>query len=619
LLLDGLTVVLVGEARPLRFAARALGDLGARVLGPAGSGAVDELDDLWLGVPEPLPAGPFAADVVLAERGADLGGLTAAAIVRCAAAGATAPRSGEQLGEREATAAGGVAIAVGDPERSPLPLPVGCVDAFAGTHLAAAAIAALLDGIRETDVAVTDVLASLVAVNEKICLPYGAPWYRSGRRASGSGGCYPYALFEAADGLFCMIGRTDRDWAALLGAMGDPAWARGEGFDDPRVVARLYADMADAWVGAWVGEHSREELMATLTPLDFACAPVLRPDEVLELPALAGRWRTAVAADGATVRVPGAPFDVEPAAGEAGETERAPLVLDLSWIWSGPSVSVGLADLGATVVKVESAARPDNSRLRGAPLGFEAHPQAPRYELSQYFQVLNRGKHSVELDLKSASGRERLQALAARADVIVENLSPGVMDRWGIAPEAVHATNPGCVFVSMRGYRAHPSTAGLRAYAPALSSAAGFEQLVGYPGEAPLGAMSVAFSDGLAAATGQLLVLAGLWRRRQGGTGAAITLSQHETALLANGRNVVADQLGRLGSGLEPLADEGHVVGAEELPTSPWVSAELFGNVEPRWLDPVRAARLPWRREGELPPLSGPAPELGADSAAFGA
>lgn len=614
MLLGGLTVVLAGEARPLRFAARALSDLGARTF--AGVAAGDELDELWLGRPAPLPAGPPAADLVLAERGADLGSLgSAAAVVRYGAAGAGAPRAGDRLGEREVTAAGGVAIAVGDPERAPLPLPDGCVDAFLGTHLAAAAIAGLLDGVAETDVGGADALAALVAINEKICLPYGAPWFRSGRRASGSGGCYPYALFEAADGLFCLIGRTDRDWAALLRAMGDPAWARAEGFGDPRVVARLHADEADARVGEWVGRRSREELMATLTPLDFACAPVLRPDEVLELPALSDRWRPGTAAEGTAVRSPGAPFDLEPVAGEGGERERPPLVLDLSWIWSGPAVSVGLADLGATVVKVESATRPDNSRLRGAPVGFEPHPQAPRHELSRYFQVLNRGKQSVELDLKTAAGLERLQALAARADVIVENLSPGVMDRWGISPPAVHSVNPGCVFVSMRGYRPHPSTAGLRAYAPALSSSAGLEQLVAYAGEAPLGAMSVAFSDGLAAATGQMLVLAGLWHRRRAGAGAAITLSQHETAVLANGRNIVADQLGRRADGLEPLADESHVVGAEDLAHSPWVSAELFGTLRPRWLGEVRAARLPWRRDGELEPLTGPAPELGADSA----
>jgi crotonobetainyl-CoA:carnitine CoA-transferase CaiB-like acyl-CoA transferase len=623
-LLGDLTVAVLGPARPLRFAARCLADLGARTpAAPAALAACDELDDLWLGVPEPLPAGTRNVDVALAERGTDLGGLEARAVVRYAPAGATAPRAGEELDERGVTAAGGVAIAVGEPGRPPLPLPEGAVDALAGTHLAAAAIAALLDGTGETEVAGVDALAALVAVNQQIYLPYGLPWMRAGRRASGNGSCYPYSLFPARDGLFCMIGRTDRDWRALLGAMGDPEWGREERFRDPRVVGRLHSDAADEKVAPWVASLTREELMERLSAVDFASAPVLRPDEVLELPALRGRWRRERHGE-AEVRAPGRVFDVVPAplgvgenAASAARAAEPPLVLDLSWVWSGPAVSVGLADLGATVVKVESSSRPDNTRLRGAPVGFEPAPGAPPMELSRYFHALNRGKRSVELDLKSEDGRARLRELAARADVIVENLSPGVMDRWGVSPSQVHSFNPGCVFVSMRGYRAHPTTAGLRAYAPALSSAAGLEHLVAYPGEAPLGAMNIAYSDGLASVQGLMLVLAGLWRRRVGGAGAAIELSQHEAAILANGRGVVASQLGRLGDGLEPFAAGADVVGAEQLPGSPWVSADLFGTVRSRWLGEVSVARLPWRRDGALPDLGAAGPELGADSSAF--
>jgi hypothetical protein len=341
---------------------------------------------------------------------------------------------------------------------------------------------------------------------------------------------------------------------------------------------------------------------------------------VLELPALRERWRVGDS-DGKSVRSPGPVFDAvpapPPAAAAASDDDEPPLVLDLSWVWSGPAVSVGLADLGATVVKVESSTRPDNTRLRGAPVGFEPPPGAPPLELSRYFHALNRGKRSVELDLKSEGGRARLRELAARADVIVENLSPGVMERWGVAPAAVHSFNPRCVFVSMRGYRAHPTTAGLRAYAPALSSAAGFEHLVAYPGEAPLGAMNIAFSDGLAAAQGLMLVLAGLWRRRASGAGSAIELCQHEAAILANGRNLLASQLGRLGEGLEPFAAGDQVVGVEQLPEAPAVSAELFGSVSSRWLGEVAVARLPWRRDGALPELGPAGPELGADSSEF--
>jgi crotonobetainyl-CoA:carnitine CoA-transferase CaiB-like acyl-CoA transferase len=608
-LLEGLTVAVAGSARPLRFAARCLADLGAEVVATTSPG--DAIDDAWLGTHPPLPGGG-SFDVLLAERGAGTGSLAARATVRFIPVGSEAEHSAEPLDERGLTAAGGIAVAVGDPERPPLPLPEGVVDSFVGTHLAAAAIAVLLDGVAETEVGGIDAVASLVGVNQHIYLPYGAPWRRDGRRASGGGGAYPYTLYEAADGLFCMIGRTERDWRALLAAMGDPEWGSEERFRDPRLVGRHQAVAADERIGAWTAGLTRAELRQKLGAVDFACASVLRPEEVLELPALRERWRR-LDGDDAPI-APGVPCDVETAPAPAPEPGRRPLVLDLAWVWSGPAVSVGLADLGCEVVKVESRTRPDNTRLRGAPVGFEPPPGTSPLELSRYFNALNRGKCSVELDLKTEAGKARLRELADRADVIVENLSAGVMDRWGVSPAAVHETNPGCVFVSMRGYRAHPSTDGLRAYAPALSSAAGMEHPIAYPGEAPLGMMTVAFSDGLAAATGLMLSLAGLWNRARGGGGAAIELSQHEAAILANGRNIVASQLGGTGDGLEPLGDDAPLVEAEELPRSPWISPDLFGEVVSPHLGPVSVSRLPWRRDGHFPELGGPGPELGADT-----
>jgi crotonobetainyl-CoA:carnitine CoA-transferase CaiB-like acyl-CoA transferase len=93
------------------------------------------------------------------------------------------------------------------------------------------------------------------------------------------------------------------------------------------------------------------------------------------------------------------------------------LVLDLSWVWSGPAVSVALADVGATVVKIEHASRPDNSRMRGRPTATAISTEAPPLELSCYFQALNRGKLSVALDLKSADGSGLGAGLAVRTVV----------------------------------------------------------------------------------------------------------------------------------------------------------------------------------------------------------
>jgi crotonobetainyl-CoA:carnitine CoA-transferase CaiB-like acyl-CoA transferase len=136
------------------------------------------------------------------------------------------------------------------------------------------------------------------------------------------------------------------------------------------------------------------------------------------------------------------------------------------------------------------------------------------------------------------------------------------------------------------------------------------EALVRYPGEPPTGAMTIAFADAMAASQGLLLSLAGLRARMVRGHGTAIELSQFETAIFANGHNIVAAQLGGAPA-IEPLDDEGVVIGADRLTGSPWLSPDLFGPVRPRRLAPVTVARLPWRRDGQFPPLGAAGPELG--------
>ena len=609
-LLEGLTVAVLGDARPIRVAGRWLGDLGARVVGRASSGGT-EADDLWLGPLEQVSS-DGRADLLLAEHGADPRGPEGAVTVRYAGTGSRAGSPRQRLAERTLAAVGGVAVAVGDPGRPPLPLPDGCLDAMIGAHIAAAGLAALLDDVGDTEVSGADVVAWAVATNLHLYLPYGLPWHRAGRRASGSGGCYPYGLFDAADGIYCLIGRTDRDWRSLLTAMGEPAWARGTAFQDPRTLGRKYPERADAYVDRWTARHTRAELTDITARHAFPGGPVLTPHEVLAVPSIGDRWRTVGHGD-AAVRVPGAPFDVTTSNGGAPPPPpfRDLLVLDLSWVWSGPAVGVGLADLGATVIKIESSTRPDNTRTRGSPEVEQVSPEAPPLEVTPYFHALNRGKRSASLNLSTEGGRSLLWNLAARADVIVENLTPGVMGHFGIAPDRLLRANPGCVFLSMPGYRGHVTTQGLRAYAPVLSGGAGIESLIAYPGEPPVGAMTFGFSDANAASAGLLLALAGLHARRARGVGSEISLSQLDAAVLANGHNIAAAQLGGGTVGLKPLDDADHVTTAEDLPSSPWISSDLFATVRSPWLGDIRVARLPWRRDGELPMAGGAGPELG--------
>jgi crotonobetainyl-CoA:carnitine CoA-transferase CaiB-like acyl-CoA transferase len=117
------------------------------------------------------------------------------------------------------------------------------------------------------------------------------------------------------------------------------------------------------------------------------------------------------------------------------------LVLDFTTLLPGPLATFMLAEAGAEVVKVE---RPGGEDMRHFP------PRAGN--TSAPFAVLNGGKRSLFVDLKSEEGRRELEPLLRRADVIVEQFRPGVMDRLGLGYEAVKALNPGVVYCSISGY-----------------------------------------------------------------------------------------------------------------------------------------------------------------------
>jgi len=204
-----------------------------------------------------------------------------------------------------------------------------------------------------------------------------------------------------------------------------------------------------------------------------------------------------------------------PAAGGA-QALAGVRVLDLSRLLPGPACSLLLADHGAEVVKVEDTGSGD--AMRGA---------APAA-----FAALNRGKRSVRLDLKTAGGRDALERLAARADVLLESFRPGVMDRLGVGYAVLRARNPGLVWCALTGYgQEGPDRAraghdlNYQARAGALAPVAGAAPT---PGPVPLGDLSGA----LHAAFG---ILAALRARDRTGRGQRVdvALTESVVALLA--------------------------------------------------------------------------------------
>ncbi|MFZ4535353.1 CaiB/BaiF CoA transferase family protein [Propionivibrio sp.] len=116
-------------------------------------------------------------------------------------------------------------------------------------------------------------------------------------------------------------------------------------------------------------------------------------------------------------------------------------VLDLTRLLPGPFATLHLADLGADVIKIEDTGAGDYARTAGSGHG-----------VINYFQLINRNKRSLSLDLKQAAGVEVFMRLAASADVIIESFRPGVVDKLGIGYAAVAALNPRIVYCAITGY-----------------------------------------------------------------------------------------------------------------------------------------------------------------------
>lgn len=117
-------------------------------------------------------------------------------------------------------------------------------------------------------------------------------------------------------------------------------------------------------------------------------------------------------------------------------------VLDFSTLLPGPMASLILAEAGALVLKIERPGGGDDMRGYAVPFG----------EASVNFALLNRGKDSLCLDLKTPADRDRLRPYLQAADVLIEQFRPGVMDRLGLGYEAVRGINPAIVYCSITGY-----------------------------------------------------------------------------------------------------------------------------------------------------------------------
>lgn len=151
------------------------------------------------------------------------------------------------------------------------------------------------------------------------------------------------------------------------------------------------------------------------------------------------------------------------------------LVIDLTRVLAGPYATMLLSDLGARVIKVEAPAG-DDSRAIGPFL-------APGD--SAYFTSVNRAKESIALDLKNATDRAMLEAMLAKADVLVENYRPGTMERLGLGFEKLHARFPRLVYAAASGFGHTGPDSTRPAYDVIVQAMGGVMSITGHEGAPP--------------------------------------------------------------------------------------------------------------------------------------
>lgn len=253
------------------------------------------------------------------------------------------------------------------------------------------------------------------------------------------------------------------------------------------------------------------------------------------------------------------------------ETDRRPgpldglLIADFSRVLAGPYCTMLLADLGATVIKVESPAG-DDTRTWVPPV---------RDGVSTYYLGINRNKRSVTLDFKSPDDLRLAQELASRADIFIENFKPGGLARFGLDYDAVRLRNPRVIYTSISGFGTTEG-ASLPGYDLVVQAISGLMSLTGDP-EGPAYRAGISVFDVMAGLHAAVGILAALNHRDHSGEGQHVELSllasalsglvNHTSAYVAGG--VVPYRMGNAHPSLFPY---------EPLPTADQEMIVIAGN-----------------------------------------
>ena len=204
-------------------------------------------------------------------------------------------------------------------------------------------------------------------------------------------------------------------------------------------------------------------------------------------------------------------------------------VADLTIITAGACATQMLADLGAEVIKVESGSYPDPFRFWAGLVGGDDEAPEDVWNWAPTFNMVNRNKKGICLDLKAPSGREAFLKLVEVSDVVTENFRQGVMERLGVSYETLRRVNPDVIMLSLGSQGSTGPESRYGSYGSTLDALSGLMGITGYKDSHPIWSSGeVNYPDQVASIFGAGIILAAIRHRNRTGQGTYIDLSQRE-------------------------------------------------------------------------------------------
>lgn len=223
-------------------------------------------------------------------------------------------------------------------------------------------------------------------------------------------------------------------------------------------------------------------------------------------------------------------MSVESAAQGQKGAAKGPLagitVIDMTRVVAGPFAAQMLADLGADVIKIERRGKGEDLRSLGPP--WVKNETGEDTEQSTYFQTVNRNKRSVTLDFQTQEGADILRKLAAKADVLLENLRTGTLDKYGLGYEQLSKINPGLIYCSITGFGQNGPYSDRSGYDYLAQAMGGGMMITGHadgePGAGPM-RVGVPIVDICAGYNSTIGILAALQHRDKTGEGQHVDIA----------------------------------------------------------------------------------------------